>query len=111
MPSLSSLDNEINCLISFKTPQDYDDNTGLMLKSGDPGFVESTFDGVYKIVTVKSRFNDGVFRQSLNCVRLPNQTKDFQFIQSLSNDNRADTRPTAAKTNAQIQDQEIESRL
>lgn len=111
LPSLSSLDREINCYISFKTPQDYDPKTGLNLDSRSPGYIESTFDGVYKIVTVRSNFNSGVFKQTLNCIRLPNQTKDYQDYQRSEKDPDVNTNPMSnqvkpadQKSDAEIKD-------
>lgn len=112
LPSLSSLETEINCFISFKTPQDYDPETGLMLNSGDPGYIESTFDGVYKITRVKSQLSSGNFKQTLSCIRLPNQTVDFliyrkteELVQSQNSDTQRTRKMSAGeKTSAEIKD-------
>jgi hypothetical protein len=109
MPSLSSLDQEINCYINFKSPQDYNPDTGVMIQEDNPQYIDSTYDGVYKIITVRSSFNSGVFKQTLTCVRLPNQTADYRFAMELeqmmakSPDGRV-TDGTASSTTADVQD-------
>ena len=62
--------SDIFCLISFKTPSDIDDNTGLMLRAGNSKYAESKFSGFYKIVTVANEFSKGQFIQTLDCVRM-----------------------------------------
>jgi len=71
--NLLSKADEINCNVLFKTPQDYDDDTGLLVDENDPFFVNSAFSGVYKIIMVQSSFSNGQFIQDLNMVRLFNQ--------------------------------------
>jgi hypothetical protein len=103
MPNLSSLDSEVNCLISFRSPQDYDPETGMMMTESDPKYIDGIFNGIYKVMSVRSTFINGVFRQSLNCVRLPNQTRDYDYYKSemkiINDPNRAPSR-----TNSEIQD-------
>lgn len=111
IPSISSLDREINCYISIKTPRDYDPETGMLLPSENPAFIDSLFDGVYKIITLRSSFSQGVFRQVLNCVRLFNQSKIFFQTQQENQARQAQktegvnvTTGSAAPSNAAIQD-------
>jgi len=57
---------------SFKTPMtDYNETTGLF---GTAIYPDNVFDGIYKIVRVKSEFRAGKFTQTLQNVRVRNQT-------------------------------------
>ena len=57
---------------SFKTPMtDYDETTGLF---GTATYPDNVFDGIYKIIRVKSEFRAGRFTQTLQNVRVRNQT-------------------------------------
>ena len=58
---------EVYILISFKTAVDYYGN----LTALDPA---SAFSGLYKIVTFKNEFQNGMFTQTLNLLRMPNQS-------------------------------------
>lgn len=49
----------------FRTPRDYDDEKGIMNVSLNRSFIE----GVYKVVNIESRFQDGKFTQVLRLVR------------------------------------------
>lgn len=62
---------EIFCNLTFKTPTDINDETGLM--TFDPKYSSSGFSGLYKILRVESEFNNGKFTQVLHLVRYPNQ--------------------------------------
>lgn len=108
MVSLGNLDTEINCSLSFRTPQDYDIETGMMVTSKSPGYVRSLFDGVYKVTMVKSTFTGGVFRQQLTCVRLFNQTELRALeiaAEETSNDNsQVENRSATGDTNASVKD-------
>jgi len=54
-------------LIQFKTPVDAPDNEGAVQWSN-----VLDFSGIYRINKVSSSFRDGVFKQTLNCVMMPN---------------------------------------
>lgn len=60
--------SEIFCKITFFTPVDMDDRTGLARINGR--YSISKFSGLYKILTVDSEFSRGQFVQSLECVRI-----------------------------------------
>lgn len=64
---------EINCYVSYKTPQDFDENTGMLVTPDNPIYFDSAFSGVYKIISVQSSFKGGSFTQQLTLVRLFNQ--------------------------------------
>lgn len=82
---------EIFCKIFFRTPTDYEPETGMMKFDQ----VEtSVFSGIYKIITVEHEFSRGQFTQNLTCVRLFGQP-DFDTLagkehtRNKTNENRA----------------------
>ena len=62
--------SEVFALLTFRTPVDYDPETGL---SRFDKTEYSVFSGVYKIITVENEFTRGQFTQSLDLVRLFDQ--------------------------------------
>lgn len=60
---------EVYVLISFKTAVDFFGN----LTAIDPA---SAFSGLYKVTTFKNEFQNGMFTQQLNLLRMPNQSLD-----------------------------------
>lgn len=66
---------EVYIKLRFKTPIDYDDNTGLIkYAQGQAGleYQNSIFDGFYRITTVENTFSSGKFSQVLKVVRIFN---------------------------------------
>ena len=55
--------------INLKTPTDYDPVTGLMDLTKDEKYSSSQFNGVYRVLRVKSTFQGGVFTQVLSAFR------------------------------------------
>ncbi len=77
IPSNGSLvmDNgELYAKVSFKTPVDMDETTGLVRKDGK--YVESVFSGMYKFLTVNNVFSGGKFEQTCDLVRMPDDVGD-----------------------------------
>lgn len=58
---------DVFCKLSFKTPVDVDESTGLMRYDKA---INSDFSGVYRILTVDSEFSRGQFTQTLTMVRM-----------------------------------------
>jgi hypothetical protein len=58
--------------LTFKTPQDFNDMTGVYEISNDQ---RQVFSGLYKVVQVAHSFTDGKFTQNLTMVRFNNQDK------------------------------------
>lgn len=56
--------------LTFKTPQDFNDNTGVYELSSAR---EAVFSGLYKVTQVAHSFADGKFTQNLTMVRFNNQ--------------------------------------
>ena len=61
--------------IRFRTPIEPKESAGdyLFVDSSD-----SPFSGIYKVIKVESKFSDGTFKQTLDCVRMPMQANDFR---------------------------------
>ena len=56
--------------LTFKTPQDFNDKTGIYELSSSP---QGVFSGLYKVVRVDNSFSEGQFTQNLTMVRFNNQ--------------------------------------
>jgi len=67
--------NDVYIYISFKTPVDINETTGLYDMSAREA--ESPFGGIYRVVMCENTFNDGLFKQKLKCIRQPGQDSDF----------------------------------
>jgi hypothetical protein len=69
------MDNgELYAKVSFKTPVDIDETTGLIRKDGK--YIESVFSGMYKFLTVNNVFSGGKFEQTCDLVRMPDDVGD-----------------------------------
>jgi hypothetical protein len=75
---------EIYVLLTFRTPTDIDEDTGLMKFSQN--YRTSVFSGIYKVLTVQSEFRSGQFTQTLNLIRLPNQS-EYDYVNQSQNSN------------------------
>jgi len=63
-------DGELYVYIHFRSPEDYDEATGLAIPGlGRYGYSE--FSGTYKIIQIENSFTKGKFEQTLDLVRLP----------------------------------------
>jgi hypothetical protein len=69
---------EIYVSLTFRTPIDVDESTGLM--QFGPNFRTSVFSGLYRVLVVQSEFKNGLFTQTLDLIRIPNQV-DYDYIQ------------------------------
>jgi len=93
-----AMDNgEIFCNVTFKTPVDIDENTGLLRK--DSKYTVSYFSGYYKVIKVDSEFRGGKFTQTLELVRYPNQPNSGQVSKGWDNQSTDVTRnPSTQKS-------------
>ena len=66
--------------VTFKTPTDIDDETGLVKKS-----TTSKFSGLYRVTTVENNFAGGQFTQKLSAVRIF-APGDYDFETELTED-------------------------
>jgi len=64
--------SQVYVYLEFATPVDIDDDTGLYKQ-----IEKSAFSGIYKIVTVKSDFDGGMFKQKISAIRMRGQPDDF----------------------------------
>jgi hypothetical protein len=73
--SLRTDRGEVYVNLTFRTPVDIDETTGLMSYklNGKDTTKKSLFSGIYRIMTVKNEFRNGQFIQTLNLVRLVRQ--------------------------------------
>lgn len=55
--------------LNFRNPIDINSRTGLV----DFGVAPISFSGVYRIISLKNNFKDGVFQQNLEIIRMPGQ--------------------------------------
>lgn len=87
--SLRMDNKEVYIEVTFKTPVDVSETTGLV-DFGAEYQQTSMFSGMYRVLTVKNKFSGGKFEQSLDIVRLPRQTsldytRDNQTTQRADN--------------------------
>jgi hypothetical protein len=72
--SLKMDESEIYCYLTFKTPTDFNDDTGMYdMNSTKNKYHVSEFSGYYRVITVTSEFRGGKFTQTLDLIRQPNQ--------------------------------------
>ena len=88
--SLAMDSGEIFCKITFKTPIDINETTGLL--KHDNKWKETYFSGMYKIMKVSSEFRQGKFTQDLTLIRQREQSGDSKSSVSSSSINSADQR-------------------
>ena len=65
---------EVDIIVNFKTPLDYDQDTGIMT-FGNNEVVEQ-FSGLYRVDFVNNRFSRGKYTQELKMQRRPKQTAE-----------------------------------
>jgi hypothetical protein len=89
--SLHMDDREVYIQVNYRTPTDIDESTGLM--KFENNFNQSSFSGMYRVLTVSSSFSQGRFIQTLNTVRLPRQPNlnDIGKIKSTTNQRNVDS--------------------
>lgn len=73
---------DVYIYISLRTPTDVNEYTGLY--DFPNGGKESPFSGIYKVTKCENTFSDGIFKQRINCFRMPYQASDFEESQSIS---------------------------
>jgi hypothetical protein len=66
--------SDVFIYISFRTPIDINEGTGLY--DFPPGTV-SPFSGIYKVTRCLNKFSDGNFTQELRCIRMQGQALDY----------------------------------
>lgn len=90
---------EIYFNLVFKTPVDYDLNTGLMDFASQTSATQqkrTTFSGLYKILSVTNKLSNGEFTQELSCVRY---VENDSMIDATPNISQASTVNTTQANN------------
>lgn len=60
--------------LNFKTPADYDENTGMLETNSK--YSQSGFSGIYRVIVVENDFVGGKFEQTLDMIRIFDQEPD-----------------------------------
>ena len=72
-------------VVRFRTPKIYTDATGYTEEfNADPYTEIETFSGIYRVITIESKFENGKFTQELSCILDP--MINLQDFRSLLND-------------------------
>ena len=87
--------SEIYAQLTFRTPVDIDESTGLM--RFESKYRTSVFSGLYRVLTVESEFRNGMFTQTLDLIRLSRQVK-FDYVGQNSTTTVSDQRNTDLKS-------------
>lgn len=75
-------ESQVIVQMNFKTPQDLDDETGLLKNLQDV----QGFTGFYRVYICEHRFEGGVYTTNLQMVRVKNQKKETRTDSNLTND-------------------------
>ena len=67
--------SDVYIYISFRTPADINENKGTMEFSNKDK--ESPFSGIYRVTKCVNKFESGMFKQTLTCIRMQAQPQDF----------------------------------
>jgi len=70
--SIATDNHAVFVMIKFKTPRDYNSETGLMQMTTDQTFIQ----GLYRVISVESIFENGQFTQQLAMIRVQNQVSN-----------------------------------
>jgi hypothetical protein len=90
---------EIHALVEFFTPTDRDENTGLLRVDGN--WWRSLFSGIYRILTIETEMRQGRFEQTLDMIRLFNQTKEAGAPDDYDFETRRSKPPSAERQNTE----------
>ena len=87
--------SEVPIRLTFKTPIDYDDDTGVADPNGGGVYSEGSFSGLYTVIAIKSSFANGKFEQELTTTRYANQPTPGDDTLSTSSTEDVDRGPNA----------------
>lgn len=100
--------SEVDIIVNFRTPVDYNDETGLMDFPQDTIVVEE-FSGVYKVLQVRSNWSGGKFTQEIECIRRRNQQNTYvgnsALKQNLTDRSEADESGRATGSHSAVSEQ------
>lgn len=73
--SMNYESGDVFIYISFRSPVDINQKAGLyeFAKAGQ----DSAFSGIYRVVMCESNFSGGLWKQKLQCLRMPGQANDY----------------------------------
>lgn len=106
-----AIDNhDVFFMLRFRTPRDYDPESGLMKIDTEQTFVQ----GLYRVITIESNFYDGKFEQTLRAIRvqdqvsndpanIPDLTRGYRGIGWKSDSRDNSTSGTAPKPSSNVQ--------
>lgn len=77
MGEMNSFTREVDIIFSFGTAIDTPTNEELMDGISSMYMEPSYYSGLYKLLTIDSVFNQGVFSQTITCARRINQKEDY----------------------------------
>jgi hypothetical protein len=77
--SMNYESGDVFVYISLRTPADVDEIGGLYQFSSVMG-KESPFSGIYRVIMCSNEFSEGMFRQKLECIRMPGQATEFKDL-------------------------------
>jgi len=99
--SVNNVNGEVDVAITFRTPADIVDATGLYSMTGAKPL--QMFTGIWKVVTVKHKFSNGQFTQTLSLTRRPMGPNDY--VDTVFSTKNTVERPTpdTAQDNSQNQ--------
>jgi hypothetical protein len=70
---------ETDIIVNFRTPVDYNEDTGTMDFPEDTVPVDA-FSGLYRVTSIVNQFNKGRFTQRLQLLRRRNQERDIKQV-------------------------------
>jgi hypothetical protein len=100
---------DTNIVIRFNTPTDINEKTGFVYYEtlGKTNTKVASYSGVFRVIQVNSTFNDGVFKQILQLVRIPGQLEDTSSTPSTPE--TVGTSPVAERTPSPAPPAEVSS--
>jgi len=82
--------SEMHVLLTFRTPMDFDSDSGLAKFDGPAS--TSVFSGMYRVITVENEFRSGQFIQNLNLIRMFGQDK-YDTISATNKSSQTNRQP------------------
>lgn len=108
--SLKTDKGEVRIALTFRTPTDIDESTGMMNHDAKSNKTKiSLFSGLYRVMTITNEFRHGLFTQTLNLVRLVKQGKLDNKNKAPKTDNRNILPNQSATANPSTQGADVTS--
>lgn len=96
---------ELFAQVTFKTPVDIDNQTGLVRTNSK--YSESVFSGIYKFLTVDNEFRGGKFEQTCDLIRMPDDIAGGPLVAIGQGNANKTTSPERSITNTPVVATEI----